>query len=243
MTATSLRKVVFLDTNVLHFVSLYLSRAKEHNLFPFGDDPAAAEDHLRLMPETDLAGSLGRGLRAVMSLRHDSPLVEYSTGSELELLVGRARGKAIEKAAAEGIPDRMWTRLREKDIDKRLLPDDRTQIAGGVDGLGGMLQAAGIEATVSSPARGRDVLAIAKEVMGLVYLSVIDSVIYADAIAAQAHQIISEDRYFRKTVQRVKRDPSLGPHLQERTAVLLSRDPESVILPDAESVPRSGKGY
>ena len=98
MTATSLRNVVYLDTNVLHFVGLYLSRAKERGLFPFGGDAAAAEEYLSGMTETDLAGSLGKGLRVVISLRRDDPRVEYSTASELELLAGRARGKAIEKA-------------------------------------------------------------------------------------------------------------------------------------------------
>ena len=247
MTATSLRKVVFLDTNVLHFVGLYLSRAKEHGLFPFGGDDAAAEEYVNSMTEADLAKSLGKGLRVVMSLRRDNPCVEYSTASELELLAGRAKGKAILKAAAEGVPDRMWSPLGEKDIAERLSASDFTQIADGVDALSGMLQDAGIDATVSSTDRGRDVLAIAKEVMGLVYLSVIDSVLYAEAIAAQADQMISADEYLRKTVRRIKKEVSpegTGARLQERVAVLLSRDPGSVTLPDAEPLPGKGdKGH
>ena len=247
MTGTSLRKVVFLDTNVLHFVGLYLSRAKERGLFPFGGDEAAAEKDLSSMTAADLAKSLGKGLRVVMSLRRDNPRVEYSTASELELLAGRAKGKAIEKAAAEGVPDRMLSRLGEKDIAERLRISDFTQIAEGVDGLSSMLQDAGIDATVSNTDRGRDVLAIAKEVMGLVYLSVIDSVIYAEAIAAQADQMISADDYLRRTVHRIKKDVSAKAtraRLQERVAVLLSRDPGSVTLPDSEPVPsQGGKGH
>ena len=246
MTATSLRKVVFLDTNVLHYVGLYLSRAKEHRLFPFGNDAAAAEDYLKTMTEVDLAGSLGKGMRVVRSLLRDNPRVEYSRASELELLVGRARGKAIEKAAAERVPDRMWTRLGDKNIGERLLASDLTKIAEGVDRLGGLFQDAGIEATVSNTERGRDVLAIAREVLGLAYLSVIDSVIYAEAIAAQADQIISADEFLRNTVHRIKEDTSpegTGARLQERVGVLLSRDPGSVILPDAEPLPsKRGKG-
>ncbi len=246
MTGTSLRKVVFLDTNVLHFVSLYLSRAKQGGLFPFGGDEAAAEKYLSSMTEADLAKSLGKGLRVVMSLRRDNARVEYSTASELELLAGRAKGKAIEKAAVEGVPDRMWSRLSEKDIAERLRASDFAQIAVGVDGLTGMLQDADIDATVSNTDRGRDVLAIAKEVMGLVYLSVIDSVIYAEAIAAQADRMISADDYLRKTVHGIKTDVSpegTRARLQERVAVLLSRDPGSITLPDAEPLPsRSGNG-
>ena len=238
---------MFLDTNVLHYAGLYLARAKDRGLFPFGGDNDAAEEYLSSMTEADLAKSLGKGLRVVMSLRRDNPHVEYSTASELELLAGRATGKAIEKAAAEGIPDRMWSRLGEKGIAERLHASDLTQIAGGVDGLGGMFQDAGIDATVSNTDRARDVLAIAKEVMGLVYLSVIDSVIYAEAIAAQADQIISADDYLRKTINRIKKDTSpegTQARLQGRVAVLLSRDPESVTLPDAESLPgKGGTGY
>lgn len=247
MKATSLRKVVFLDTNVLHYVGLYLSRAKDHGLFPFGGDDAAAEEYLEDMTEADLSTPLGKGLRVARSLLRDNPRVEYSTASELELLVGRARGKAIEKAAAERVPDRMWTRLGDKDIGERLLASDLTQIAEGVDRLGGMFQDAGIDATVSNSERGREVLAIAKEVLGLVYLSVIDSVIYAEAIAAQADQIISADDYLRKTVHRIKEDTSpegTRARLQRRVAVLLSRDPGSVTLPDAEPLPsKGGKGH
>ena len=244
MTATSLREVVFLDTNVLHFVGLYLTQARDQGLFPFGGDEAAAQKHLSGMPKADLAKSLGKGLRVVMSLRRDNPRVEYSTVSELELMVGKARGKAIEKAAAESVPDRMLTRLRDENIGERLLASDLTQIAEGVDRLGGMFQDAGIEATVSNTERGRDVLAIAREVLGLVYLSVMDSVIYAEAIAAQAHQIISADEYLRKTVHDIKEDTSpegKRVRLQERVSVLLSRDPGSVILPDAEPLPGKGQ--
>ena len=244
MTATSLRKVVFLDTNVLHFVGLYLSRAKDRGLFPFGGDDAAAEKHLSDLTEADLAKSLRKGLNVVSSLRRENPRVEYSTASELELLVGRARGRAIEKAAAEGIPDRMWTRLRDKDIGKRLRASDLTAVTTTVDGLGHALQEAGIDATVSNVDRARDVLGIAREVMGLVYLSVIDSVIYAEAIAAQADRIISADDYLRKTVNRIRNDAAwreARERLQERVAALLSRDPGSVTLPDAVRV--SGKGH
>ena len=240
MTAPPLRKVVFLDTNILHYVGLYVSRANERRLFPFDGDAASAEKQLSSIKEGHLAKSLRKGLRVVTALRRDDVYVEYSTASELELLAGRAKGAAIQKAAAEGIPDRMWSNLGEKGIAERLLASDLTRIAGGVDRLGEMLQDAGIKATVSNTDRGRDVLAIAKEVTGLVYLSVIDSVIYAEAIAAQADQIISADEYLRKTVNRIKEDASpegTGTRLQERVAVLLSRDPGSVTLPDAKQLP------
>ena len=139
------------------------------------------------------------------------------------------------------------SRLGEKGIAERLRASDLAKVAGGVDGLGGMFEDAGIDATVSNTAGARDVLAIAKEVMGLVYLSVIDSVIYAEAIAAQADQIISADQYLRETVHGIKEDTSpegKRTRLQERVAVLLLTDRESVTLPDATNVPgKPSKGH
>ena len=240
MTTRSLRKVVFLDTNVLHYVGLYLSRAKADNLFPFHGDDATAVKELNGVADNVLKKGLQKGLRVVKSVKHDNPRVEYSTVSELELLAGRARGKAIEKAAAERIPDRMWSRLGEKDIRERLLANELRQIATSVDDLGEIFREAGIDATVSSSDRGRDVLAIAKEVMSLDYVSVTDSLIYAEAVVAQADQFISGDEYLRKTVKAIKEDglPSgRGGQLRQYVAAVLSRDLRSVVLPNAEPLP------
>ena len=102
MTTTPLRKVAFLDTNVLHFVGLYLRRARDQGLFPLvGDDVAAAKRHLSDTIENDaLKSSLNKGLRVVAHLQSKNIRIEYSAVSELELMEGRARGKALEKARA-----------------------------------------------------------------------------------------------------------------------------------------------
>lgn len=51
MTTKSLRKMAFLDTNVLHFANLYLRQAKDGDLFPFGGDLAATSNELNTVTD------------------------------------------------------------------------------------------------------------------------------------------------------------------------------------------------
>ena len=244
MTTTPLRKVAFLDTNVLHFMDLYLRHAKEGGLFPFGGDPAAAEKHLNAtIKYKSLKSSLNKGLNVIEHLRRENCRAEYSSASELELMAGRARGKAIEKAAAEGIPDRMWTRLSESEISDRLIATDLIAIGETVEGFRALLHDADIDTTVGRSDRSRDVLELAKDVMGIVYMSAMDSIIYAGALVAEADHVISYDRYLKETVNRLKTKESLREarwKLESRTAAVLSREPKSITLPNAVDV-RGGK--
>ncbi len=240
MTEITPRKVAFLDTNVLHFIGLYLHQARKHSLFPLDGEIAAAETHVSNMAEERSRKSLKKGLTVIDYLLREDFRVEYSPASELELMVGRARGKAIESAAAEKIPDRMWTRFFDKEIDDRLLGDDLTEIRNGVERLVPTLEEAGIDVTPGNADRTRDVLELAKDITGLVYLSVIDSLIYAGALVAEAEQLISDDDYLKKTVRRIKNEPSLRrarQRLEERIAAVLSREPGTITLPDAAGIP------
>lgn len=244
MTKPRLRKVTFLDTNVLHFMDLYLRRAKDRDLFPFGGDDAAAKEHLNTtIEDTYLKSSLKKGLNVIEHLRRASCLVEYSSASELELMVGRARGKAIEKAAAEGIPDRMWTHLSDRKISDRLLATDMIAIRRTVEGLGQLFNDAGIDATVGRAAQSRDVLKLAKDITGIVYMSAMDSIIYAGALVAGADSVLSDDEYLKNTMHRLKTEEFLVEvrRLKTRAAAVLSREPKSITLPDPMGIPRGGR--
>lgn len=242
MTTTPLLEVAFLDTNVLHFVDLYLRQAKGQGLFPFGGDVLSARKHLDdTMEYKSLKDSLKKGLNVIEHLRSKDCRVEYSPVSEIELMAGRARGKAIEKAAGEGIPDRMWTRFSETEIGDRLLATDLAGIRKTVEGLGRLLDDAGIDATVARADRSRDVLKLAKCVTGIVYMSAVDSMVYAGAIVAEADDVISDDDYLKKTVNRLKTKESLleaRQRLAKCTADVLSRELNSIILPGAKAIPR-----
>ena len=239
MTKLRLHKIAFLDTNVLHFMDLYLRQAKDGRIFPFGDDPAAAKKHLNTtIKDMSLKSSLNKGLNVIEYLGRTNCRVEYSSASELELMAGRARGTAIKNAAAEGIPDRMWTRFPESEISDRLIAADLTAIGDTVKGFRTLLHEARIDVAVGGTDRTRDVLELAKNVMGLAYMSPIDSVIYAAALMAEADQMVSDDGYLRKTVNRLKKESVTKRQLESLMAAVFLRKPSSITLPDAMGIPR-----
>ena len=234
----SYRKVAFLDTNVLHFVDLYLRRAGEHELFPLGGDEAAAYSHLDESTEDDLRKSLTNGLNTVAYLLRDNARIEYSVIAELELMAGRARAKALERAAAEGIPDRMWTRFREKEVNDRLQAGDLTRIRRRVEEVGPALEAAGIDASVADADRTKDALRLAKHVAAAVHMSVADCMIYAGSLVAEADELISADNYLRKTVNRLRDNSSMeNARLRLQQEVAAIRFAPLRPLPAASKIP------
>jgi len=233
-------EVAFLDTNALHFTCLYLEHAKVRNLYPFSPDEdslAKTMEDLNDASEASLKNSLKRGLVMVHRLSKPDIRVEYSSMSELELIAGRARGRAIEKAAREGIPDRMWSRFHDKEIDARLSPADLTNIKTRVEGLGTVLEEAGIFATLSDAGRARDVLDLAKGIASLVYLGLSDSVIYASALVADVDYLITEDKHFRGIVNRIRNDQrsydEVWRQVRDLVGKIILRDPAEVTLPKA----------
>lgn len=241
MTEEDRTIVVFLDTNSLHFIHLYLMWAKERGLDPAstqGDGIAEAKKQ-PAKHRGNLEKGLEQGWKIVASLARPDVRVEYSPLSELEMMAGRARGRAIEKAASEGVPDRMWTRFREEEIGARLTAADLTDIRTRVEGLGSALERAGIPATVSDPGRTRDVFDLAKDIAGLVYLGMADSVIYASALVAGADYLITRDEYFRKTVNRIRTGQKpydeARRKLRDRIARITLEAPNDVGLPEAQS--------
>ena len=148
--------------------------------------------------------SLEKGFATIECLAKPNVQAEYSSISELELMAGRAKGKAVVNAAREGVPDRMWGRLYDKEVGARLTTVDLTDIKARVEELSPTLERAGIPAAVSDQGRTRDVLDLAKGIAGLVYLASADSVIFASALIARADFIITADEYFRKTINRIR---------------------------------------
>ena len=241
MTEEDRTVVVFLDTNALHFIHLYLMWAKERGLDPAstqGDGVAEAKKQPAKHRGNLEEEGLEQGRKIVESLARPDVRVEYSPASELELMAGRARGRAIEKAACEGVPDRMWTRFHEEEISARLTTADLTDIRTRVEGLGSALERAGILAAVSDPGRTRDVFDLAKDITGMVYLGMADSVIYASALVAGADYLITRDGYFRKTVNRIrtgqKRYDAIRRKLRDRIARITLEAPNDVGLPAAQ---------
>ena len=167
------RRVVFLDTNTLHHMHLYLTHASSKSLYPFCPNDGTADEakaHLRTLTPKKLRESLDKGLDVIAELSASDFQVEYSPVSELELIAGRARGRAIETAAKEGIPDRMWTRFRDEEVGSRLNTKDLADIGSGIESLSASLEKAGMSVTVNDPDRTRDIFTLARSIGSLVYL-------------------------------------------------------------------------
>ena len=199
------RDVWFLDTNVLHYLRLYLKHASKENLYPYSSEDSSYPDAKRSLDdiqEGKLEKTLRRGLGIIDELLAMKPQVEYSPISEIELLVGRARGIAIESAAKEGVPDRWWSDLRAATISERVTTGDLASVKKKVEQLAEELDRLGIAIAVDA-GRTREVWELAKCVTGLVVMDTADSVIYAGALAAQADCLITADQYLRETANRI----------------------------------------
>ena len=234
--------VVFLDTNALHYIHLYLMYAEEQRLYPFvpGEDAfVEPKEHLDNVQDTSLKSGLQDGLDIVASLSGPDVdvRVEYSPISELELIVGRARGKTTLKLAKEGVPERIWSKNSEELINSRLDIEDLRNVKEGVDKIGEKLEKAGIQATSSNPRRTQDVFVLAKEIAGLVYLESADNIIYASAIVAGADYVITRDSYLDRTINRIKTGQHPYDEVRNRLRPLIAKitleAPDDVTLPKA----------
>ena len=226
------RRVVFLDTNTLHHMHLYLTHANSESLYPFCPNDGTSDEakaRLRTLTPKKFRESLDKGLEVIADLAASDLQIEYSPVSELELIAGRARGRAIETAAKEGIPDRMWTRFRDEEVGSRLNSKDLAEIGSGIESLSASLEKAGMSVTVNDPGRTRDIFTLARNIGSLVYLGFADSVIYASALIAEADYLMTFDKYLKKTVNRIRTG---SPDVRKRLLTVMER----IILVDAKKV-------
>lgn len=238
----ALQKVAFLDTNILHYIGIYLEYAKDREIFPWGPEESmtaqknAAVENVDGITEAGLKKSLKQGLETVaFFVTPDMDVqVQYSSISELELLNGRAKGKAILSAAEEGVPDRMWSRFREEEISAQVGVADLKEVKDRVDGLASMLEESGVFVKTSGGDETRDVLELAKGINGLIYMEAMDSIIYASALIARADYLFTADRYLKETVNRIWRPDGRAPYEEIRRE--LRRLVESIALGAADEV-------
>ena len=113
---------------------------------------------LEQVDEVGYRQRLQKGRRIISFVLQEDAQVEFSHVSKIELLGGRVRGAVIENAAREGIPDRMWSRIGEKEIRDGSNEKDLERIRRRVGDLGSALGESGIIMGVGS--EGRQVLDI-----------------------------------------------------------------------------------
>lgn len=241
-----LQKVAFLDTNTLHYIGLYLEYAKEKDLFPFGSEAMQGEkdDAIRevhSLAEADLRKSLKRGLQTFDFLLTQDVQVQYATVSELELLNGRTRGRAVMSAAKEGVPDRMWSRIRGEEIRERISLEDMAETKKGIDRLSLLLEESGVAVRAREGEQTRDALELAKSINGLVYVDAMDSIIYASALLARSDFLMTGDDYFKNTVNLIhhgngKRYEEINKRLKCLVSQITFETTDQVELPSAHSI-------
>ena len=247
----ALQKLAFLDTNTLHYIGIYLEYAKENDLFPRGANDAAKEkeaaaENVNNLAEVDLKKSLKRGLETVYFLSTQDVQVEYAPVSELELLTGKTKGKAIMSAAKEGVPDRMWSRFREDEIRERVASTDLADIKDKVDRLTSMLEESGVAVKTSRSDQTSEALELAKGINGLVYMKSMDSIIYASAIIAQADYLFTADEYLKETVNYIhgpnseSRYEEIRRKLQQLVSQIILGNADAIELPSAHTITPDG---
>lgn len=243
-----LQKVAFVDTNVLHFLDLYLQFAKSEGLYPWCPDGTLddATEAVKLFESDEPhKEALRRGLAVVSRLLSEQIDVQYSAVSELELINTRAEGLARTRAAGSGVPRRMWSRFREEEIQKRVNSSELVQIRGGVEELMDMLRGVGVTVFQQQSRAAGEALELGKSIGGLVYLDVVDSIVYAGALVAQADHLLTSDYFLNKTANRI-RTPGCEEWKGVRDAVrrALANEiltPKEVILPVAHTITPAGK--
>lgn len=245
---SSLQQVALLDTNMLHFVGLYLQHASKKTLFPFNADSEIADAiaDINEFAEVELKKSLKRGLHVIDNIwRHDLQ-VEYSLVSELELITGRTKGEAILYLAKEGVPDRMWSRFpREDVICDRVGPRDLTKIADSIDELSTLFEESGVALRMHASQRTGDVLELAKFVNGLVYMEPMDSIIYASTLITEADFLFTSDKFLKKTVNLIQRGEGdrysvINARLRDQISRVIVRSSDEVELATAHGVTADG---
>jgi len=199
---SSRREVVFLDTNTLHYLALFIRFACDKRFAVDDIDSGGLWYCINQEGEARYKRSLQRGHKLISFVLREDAQIEYSHFSVVELLCGRIKGAVITRLAKEGAPERMWSRIKEEDIRERSEPD-LPNIRKGVNDLASVLTEWNIIFAARESAGRIDVLKLAMDIVGLVYMSPADSIVYAEAIAAQPGFLVTEDDYLYQTVKMI----------------------------------------
>lgn len=226
--------VVYLDTNTLHYIQLYLNIVAQKELrLPIDDDEFTAS--MEELPDKEYRKACRRGFYTLKHFQENQWSGLYSPFSEVELQVGRIKGKAFESIAKEGVPDRIWSRrLEEREISRRVTTEQLADIEKTIDDFASALEDFEIVIRKDYETASRDVFDLAKTIVSLVYMDSTDCIIYASALLARADYFITRDGYLRKTIN----DIHNNVHVRDRLQATLRYDDE---LPRSFTIRSDGR--
>jgi hypothetical protein len=208
MTGTAYEPLVFLDTNTMHFLKLFLSFARKNDLAPYGsktDDPVELFKKIN-GPRGKTLQSFKQGQDILELLRGRKATgfrIEYSPITHFELVCGLLRGKAIENAAKEAIPFRMWSRFDEHEIFHRLDDAAYAAVRDETQGLSALFDAAGIPAAQTDPTTVEEIWEMTQQLLQFIFMDLGDSIVYASSLLAMADELVSCDEYLRSTANKI----------------------------------------
>lgn len=218
--AAPISPLFFLDTNSMHYGSLLLRFARDAGLWPFS--PHTGSEHLlRVLQESYVGRTLDsfmNGLRLVQFLRErcdEGARIEYCPITNLELMCGRLRGRAIEIAAQEGIPYRLWSPVEEREILGRLNREIYRDVHEDTATIEELFQNASVALSQTDPERIRDIWTLTSSILGIIYIDAPDCMVYSSALLAEANVLITYDAYLRYVAHAIE-NPAGIANAEER---------------------------
>lgn len=196
--------LVYLDTNTLHYIQLCLNIIAQKRLrLPIDDGEFTAS--MEELSDKEYKKACRRGFYTLKQFRENRWSGLYSPFSEVELQIGRIKGKAFESIAREGAPDRIWSRrLEEREISRRVTAEQLADIEKTIDDFTSALEDFEVVIRKDYETEIRDVFDWAKTIVGLVYMDSTDCIIYASALLARADYFVTRDSYLRKTINDIR---------------------------------------
>lgn len=193
------RDVVFVDTNAVHYSKITLAIAADRQYDVFAEGVASFKEQLRNWA----VGAIDDYEKGYWILRYlqrrceDRTDLLYSPITQLELLCGSLRGEAIKRAVSVGVPNRWFSRVREREICEQLEPDGYEQVQKDQANIELLFESAGI--ILIAPPVDRELWGLGQALMENVFIDVQDCLIYASALAHQASELITTDSHLRNT--------------------------------------------
>jgi hypothetical protein len=109
----------------------------------------------------------------------------------------------------------MWNRMDEDEILGRLRIQDYAAVEKATSDLEDQFAKAGVPIEETNPQHMNDVWALAKTLLGTVFLEVGDCIVYASALLAEADELLSADRYLRFVANAIE-NPTALPDAAEQ---------------------------
>ena len=188
------RSVVYLDTNSLHYLDLFVRYVQDNGYTVNDIGSEALARQLEQVDEVGYRKSLQKGRRIIsFVLQEDARIFSHF---ENRTTVWPGTWSGDRERCKGGNPGSDVVAHRRAEIRDGSNEEDLERIRRRVGDLGSALEESGIVMGVGSEGRQvLDILELATTIVGLVYLSATDSLVYAGAIAARAEVLITGDGY------------------------------------------------